>query len=103
MRASSLAYGYFQPYAINGYRYASEFVRKADYIRLRDVVLTYHAKAAFLKKAGLNNTQLRFQAQNVFRYTFSGNDIDPEAINPISGVRRLETQPFYSLTFSTNF
>ncbi|SMC48820.1 SusC/RagA family TonB-linked outer membrane protein [Pedobacter africanus] len=103
VRASSLAPGYFQSYALNGYRFASEFVRKADYIRLRDVVLTYHARAAFLKKAGLNNTQLRFQAQNVFRYTFSGNDIDPEAINPITGARRLETQPFYSLTFSTNF
>jgi hypothetical protein len=103
VRASAVAPGYFQSYALNGYRYASEFVRKADYIRLRDVVLTYHAKAAFLKKAGLNNTQLRFQAQNVFRYTFSGNDIDPEAINPITGARRLEIQPFYSLTFSNNF
>ena len=103
VRASSLAYGYFQSYALNGYRYASEFVRKADFIRLRDVVLTYHAKAAFLEKAGLKNTQLRVQAQNVFRYTFSGNDIDPDAIDPINGRRRLETQPFYSLTFSTNF
>ncbi|WP_316817269.1 SusC/RagA family TonB-linked outer membrane protein [Pedobacter nyackensis] len=100
---SSLAPGYYQSYALYGYNYASQFVRKADYIRLRDVVITYNAKAPFLEKIGLMNTSLRFQAQNVFRYTFSGNDIDPEAIDRISGVRKLETQPFYSLTFSTNF
>ncbi|MEJ2882974.1 SusC/RagA family TonB-linked outer membrane protein [Pedobacter sp. GR22-6] len=103
VRASSSAPGYYQSYALYGYQYASEFVRKADYIRLRDIVITYNAKAPFLQKIGLNNTQLRFQAQNPFRYTFSGNDIDPEAINRNTGQRRLETQPFYSLTFSTNF
>ena len=103
VRASSSAPGYYQSYALYGYEYASQFVRKADYIRLRDVVLTYNAKAKFLQKLGLRNTQLRFQAQNAFRYTFSGNDIDPDAIDRITGVRSLENQPFYSLTFSTNF
>src|SRR5690606_21949247 len=75
--ASSLAPGYFQTYALYGYEYASQFVRKADFVRLRDLVVTYNAKAQFLKKIGLSGTQLRFQAQNPFRYTFSGNDIDP--------------------------
>lgn len=101
--SSPSAPGYFQSSALYGYQYASEFVRKADYIRLRDVVLTYRAKAQFLEKAGLKNTQLRFQAQNPFRYTFSGNDIDPDAIDRTTGARRLEIQPLYSLTLSTNF
>ncbi|MDR6783419.1 SusC/RagA family TonB-linked outer membrane protein [Pedobacter africanus] len=101
--ASSLAPGYYSSTALYGYQYAAQFVRKADYIRLRDVVLTYRAKAKFLDRAGLRNTQRRFQAQNPFRYTFSGNDIDPDAIDRVSGVRRLEIQPLYSLTFSTNF
>lgn len=101
--ASSVAPGYYQSYALYGYEYASQFVRKADYIKLRDIVITYNARAPFLKKMGLINTQLRFQAQNLYHYTFSGNDIDPEAINCATGVRTLETQPFYSLTFSTNF
>ena len=101
--ANSLAAGYYPSSARNAYEYASEFVRKADYIRLRDVVITYNANAQFLEKLGLNRTQLRFQAQNAFRYTFSGNDIDPDAIDRITGRRMLEIQPFYSLTFSTNF
>ena len=77
--------------------------REETPVRLRDLVVTYNAKAQFLKKIGLSGTQLRFQAQNPFRYTFSGNDIDPDAIDRITGVRKLETQPFYSLTFATQF
>ncbi|WP_285010614.1 SusC/RagA family TonB-linked outer membrane protein [Pedobacter faecalis] len=101
--ATSTAPGYYQSSALYGYQYGHEFVRKADYIRLRDVVITYNAKAKFLRDLGLRDTQLRFQAQNPFRYTFSGNDIDPDAIDRLNGVRRLETQPFYSFTLSTNF
>ncbi|RZK27285.1 MAG: SusC/RagA family TonB-linked outer membrane protein [Flavobacterium sp.] len=101
--ATASAPGYYQVTALYGYQYASEFVRKADFIRLRDVVVTYRAKAKFLQDMGLKNTQFRFQAQNPFRYTFSGNDIDPDAIDRQSGIRRLETQPFYSLTLFTNF
>ncbi len=103
VRGSSLDPGYYQSFAVYAYEYASQFVRKADYIRLRDVIVTYHLKAGFLERIGLYNTQLRFQAQNPFRHTFSGNDIDPDAINRVTGVRRLEIQPFYSFTFSTNF
>lgn len=103
LKSSSTASGYFQRYALYGYEYASAFVRKADYIRLRDVVLTYHLNSNFLERTGFNNTRLRLQAQNVWKYTFSGNDVDPEAINKLTGVRTLETQPFFSLTFSTSF
>lgn len=101
--SSSTMTGYYGSSALNGYTYAHEFVRKADYIRLRDLIVTYNARSPFLEKAGLKNTQLRFQAQNPWRYTFSGNDIDPDAIDRLSGIRRLETQPFYSFTLLTNF
>ncbi len=101
--SNSSAPGYYQSTALYGYQYAAQFVRKADYIRLRDLIVTYRAKAKFLENAGLRNAQLRFQAQNPFRYTFSGNDIDPDAIDRLSGIRSLETQPLYSFTFSTNF
>lgn len=100
---TTLAPGYFSTYARYGYEYASRFVRKADYIRLRDVILTYNAQMPFLKKIGLSGTQLRLQVQNAFRYTFSGNDIDPDATNRITGVRRLPQQPFYSFSLFTNF
>lgn len=103
VRASSLAVGYYQSYALYGYQYASEFVRNADFIRLRDVIVTYHLKSKAVQKAGFTNPMLRLQAQNPFRYTFSGNDIDPDAINRLSGARSLPARPLYSITLSTNF
>jgi TonB-linked SusC/RagA family outer membrane protein len=94
---------FYSNYAGLAYQYASKFVRRADYIRLRDLVITYNAKIPFLQKIGLTRTQLRAQAQNLVRYTFSGNDIDPDAIDPISGIRTLPQQPFYSLSLFTAF
>ena len=95
--------GYFDTYARLGYNYASKFVRKGDNIRLRDVVLTYNLKAAALTKMGLSRTQIRAQIQNAFNNTFSGNDIDPDAINRVTGMRTLKQQPYFSLSFYTNF
>jgi len=95
--------GYYTFAAKNGFTYGDRFVRRADYIRLRDVILTYNLKSETLKKAGISNTQIRFQAQNPFKYTFSGNGIDAESIDKRSGVRSLPQQAFYSLTLSTNF
>ncbi|MBE9601164.1 SusC/RagA family TonB-linked outer membrane protein [Pedobacter sp. MC2016-24] len=95
--------GDFSYAARYGYTYGDTFVRKADYIRLRDVILTYNLKNAMLKKIGLSNSQIRFQAQNPFKYTFSGNDVDPEFIDKRTGERSLPQRPFYSLTLSTNF
>lgn len=86
-----------------GYIYAEQFVRKADNIRLRDVILTYNFKSPFFTKIGLYNTQIRLQAQNLWSYTFSGNDIDPDAINKRNGIRLLKQEPFYSFSLYTNF
>lgn len=86
-----------------GYLYADRYVRKADFIRLRDLILTYHLNSPWLRKAGISNTQFRCQAQNLWRYTFSGNDIDPDAIDRRYGTRRLETQPLVSFSIYTNF
>lgn len=95
--------GDFTAAARYGYLYAHEYVRKADFIRLRDLILTYHIDHPWLSRAGIKNTQVRLQAQNLWRYTFSGNDIDPDAIDRRSGDRRLELQPMMSFSLYTNF
>jgi TonB-linked SusC/RagA family outer membrane protein len=86
-----------------GYIYAQQFVRKADNIRLRDVILTYNFKSPFFNKIGLKNTQFRVQGQNLWNYTFSGNDIDPDAIDKRYGIRNLKQEPFYSFSLYANF
>ncbi|WP_176141022.1 SusC/RagA family TonB-linked outer membrane protein [Sphingobacterium nematocida] len=94
---------YFNDYAKTGYTYANKFVKKADFIRLRDIVLTYRVKEDFSNKFKLSNTMLRFQVQNPLKYTFSDNSIDPDAINRSTGARSLPRPAMYSISLYTNF
>lgn len=89
--------------ARSAYVYAAQFVRKADNIRLRDVIVTYNLKMPFISKLGMNNTQIRVQGQNLWTYTFSGNDIDPDAIERRFGTRLMKPEPFFSFSLYTNF
>ena len=94
---------YFNAYAKTGYTYARKFVKNADFIRLRDLVLTYRIKEELSNKFHLSNTMIRFQAQNLFKYTFSDNSIDPDAIDRNSGVRTLPRPTMFSFSLYTNF
>lgn len=86
-----------------GYQYAQQFVRKMDYIALRNVTLTYNVNNKFAQKLGLSNTKFIFQVQNPVKYVFSGNDLDPETLDYISGARGLPVVPSYTFSLSTNF
>ncbi len=94
---------YFNTYAKTGYSYANKFVKKADFIRLRDIVLTYRVKEDFSNKFKMSNTMLRFQVQNPLKYTFSDNSIDPDAINRQTGALSLPRPAMYSISLYTNF
>ncbi|RAV30641.1 SusC/RagA family TonB-linked outer membrane protein [Sinomicrobium soli] len=85
------------------YRNADRYVRNADQLRLTDVTLTWDLGREFLSGLKLFDTQLRFQAQNVWRYTFSGNDIDMDAIDPDTGIRGLQTRPVYTVQLIAKF
>ncbi|MBO9633434.1 MAG: TonB-dependent receptor, partial [Chitinophagaceae bacterium] len=86
-----------------GYDKAIQFVRKLDYIALRNATFTYNMKNAFTQRAGMNNTRLILQVQNPFKHVFSGNDVDPETLDFISGSRGLPVQPSFTFSLSTNF
>lgn len=86
-----------------GYQYGLQFVRKIDYIALRNVTLTYNMKAALSQKLGMNNTKLILQVQNGAKHVFSGNDLDPETFDFVSGQRGLPTVPAFTFSLSTNF
>ncbi|WP_158275338.1 SusC/RagA family TonB-linked outer membrane protein [Pedobacter sp. HMWF019] len=86
-----------------GYQYGMQFVRKMDYIAVRDVTLTYNLKNKLARALGLQQTKLIFQVQNPYKYVFSGNDIDPETLNYVSGQRGLPVVPAYTFSLSTSF
>lgn len=85
------------------YEYASQYIRKADQLILRDIVLSYHLPSGFGEKIKLSDTQLRVQVQNPWRYSFSGNNIDMEAIEPTKGMRGLTEQPSFIFSLITQF
>lgn len=86
-----------------GYEYAQKFVRKMDYLTLRDVTVTYNLTNEFSKKIGLRNTKVILQVQNPFKYVFSGNDIDPETLDFVGGQRGLPVVPAFTFSLTTNF
>ncbi|RBL89528.1 SusC/RagA family TonB-linked outer membrane protein [Chitinophaga flava] len=86
-----------------GYDYAQQFFRKMDFLVLRNVTLGWDVNEKLAKKAGLLNPRLVFQVQNPFKYVFSGNDIDPETLNYLSGTRGLPVVPAYTLSLNVNF
>lgn len=85
------------------YRYADRYVIDADQIRLTDLVFSYNLPDDALKGLKLFQTQLRFQIQNLWTYNFADNSIDSDAINRITGIRELQTQPIYSFSLITQF
>ncbi len=60
------------------WRAADKHIQKADYIKLRDVSLSYSLPKTFVSKAGLSGVRLTFQAQNLWRWSANKNNLDPE-------------------------
>lgn len=86
-----------------GYQAGGRFVEKFDYIALRDVTLTYNLKNNISNKIGLKNTKIILQVQNPTKFVFSGNNIDPETFDFVSGRRGLPVVPSYTFSFTTSF
>ncbi|WEK18583.1 MAG: SusC/RagA family TonB-linked outer membrane protein [Candidatus Pedobacter colombiensis] len=86
-----------------GYDNGQQFVRKLDFVALRNITLTYNLKDKAVQKLGLSNTKFILQVQNPGKYVFSGNDIDPETLNFVSGSRGLPLVPSFTFSLSTNF
>lgn len=54
-------------------------IEKGDYIKLRDVTLSYNLSNEFLKKNYVKNLRLSFQVQNPWRWAANKQNLDTEA------------------------
>ena len=70
-------------YAYNAYNYSTERVAKGDFIRMKEISLSYDFKQAVLKKIGVSNLSLKLQATNLFLIYADKklNGQDPEFFN----------------------
>lgn len=70
-------------YAYTAYNYSSARVAKGDFIRMKDISLTYDFSPSVLKHIGLNSASLKLDATNLFLIYSDKklNGQDPEFIN----------------------
>lgn len=85
---------------------ADRHVLKADYMKLRDLSLTYNFNKQLIAKWGLTALALTIQAQNLLTWTANKQDVDPEAMTTSSygwGVRNYKIPATWTIGISANF
>lgn len=60
------------------YNSAQLFIQKADYIKLRDVSLSYTLPQEWIARTKLNHVRITGQIQNVWRWAANKDNLDPE-------------------------
>jgi len=59
-----------------GYYYSSRYISKGDFLRLKDLTLSYNVPRTLLNKINLVNARVYVSGTNLI--TFANTDIDPE-------------------------
>ncbi|MDE6809393.1 MAG: SusC/RagA family TonB-linked outer membrane protein [Muribaculaceae bacterium] len=83
-------------------QYFESNVVHADYMKLRNLVLTYAFPSSICRKIGFDNLRLRFQMNNVCTWARNSLGIDPEAISMTSGSRYTRTPRSYTMSLYFN-
>jgi hypothetical protein len=70
-------------YAYNAYNYSTERITKGDFIRMKEISLSYDFPATWLKPFSLTSASLKLQATNLFPIYADKklNGQDPEFFN----------------------
>jgi hypothetical protein len=85
------------------WRYSDVHVKRADYIKLRNINVAYNLPQDICKKLHIGATRFTLQVSNLFTWCAAGHDIDPESYSPNSATRTLPQPTTYSLGLSTSF
>lgn len=74
----------------NLWRAADKHVKKADFIKLRDVTLAYTLPAHLLKRTFISGVKFNFQARNLWYWAANDSGLDPEVWtgSGITGISR---------------
>lgn len=70
-------------YAYNAYNYSTARIAKGDFIRMKDISITYDVPASFMEKLRMRSASLKLQATNLFLIYSDKklNGQDPEFFN----------------------
>lgn len=85
---------------------ADTHILKADYIKLRDVTLSYELPKSLLGKLALQSVTVRAQARNIWWWAANDSGIDPESYTTSTygrGARTLPEAPTYMVGLTVGF
>jgi hypothetical protein len=80
-------------------------IEKADFMKLRDVTVSYNLDNKLLGNTGLSNARIYFQGRNLWTVTANKVGVDPETIVQGAGFsinRQLPLRPELYIGFSVN-
>ncbi|MCD0488338.1 SusC/RagA family TonB-linked outer membrane protein [Pedobacter sp. MC2016-14] len=84
-------------------------IQKADYIKLRDIILSYNFSGNWMKKSYIKNMRLSLQIQNAWRWAANKNKLDTEVWDgtvfsySVTPTRGTLYPASYTLGLSVNF
>lgn len=85
--------------------YSDVLVESANFIKMRDITLSYDMNNGFFTKAGFSDVRLQFQVRHLFMITANSDRRDPETseINTTGGTGAFTEQGFTSLPLRPEF
>lgn len=97
---------YVYPEDTHQWAAADKHVVKADYIKLRDLSLSYQFDNSWVQRLHIDSFKLSFQIQNLLTWEANDKGLDPEAMTTQGygwGVRSLPQPTTYTIGVAINF
>ncbi|KAF2328683.1 SusC/RagA family TonB-linked outer membrane protein [Flavobacterium ginsenosidimutans] len=82
------------------WRNSSANVVDGDYIKLRNISLSYNLPKDFANRIKMSSAKFTFQMNNIWYWSAAGNRIDPEVYSANSGTRNLPLPKTYLFGFN---
>lgn len=83
--------------------FSDQNIDHADYMKIRNIVLTYSFPSRLCRKIGMSSLRLRAQANNVATWARNKENIDPERVNFLTGQWSVGTPRSYTFSVSATF
>lgn len=76
---------------------------KSDYVKLRELIVSYNLPQGLLNKIGINSCSINAQARNLWFWAANKDKYDPELIDANNGIYNLPTPVTYALGIQVGF
>lgn len=83
--------------------YMDQCAMPADYLKLRNIILSYSIPTPLCRRFNINSAKIRVQMNNVATWVKNKYGIDPEANNAWTGYNKNKAPKSYTMSLNVNF